>query len=517
MSDISVGSVGATLLIALGTGLSLVLAARSFQHRLVQFAGQPALPRYLTRPKLYVVGLVSYSVLVLAFYVALILYWGPLADTFGPIVDKNTFVGKLVDRGTTGEPNKSLIPWLAAAVVLYLISWESKYNPLLIVREVIFDAVSIPRMAVNVYQSLRNAEFRNLNEVEIAAVLRAPTVTAVCAGDFKVNRNTVEYKWSHICYLLYSALKFADQPSYESVFGDEMMRWDSIRTDYLAVGSQVTAWKTDHPDYTETLGLIATLDDLTLRLYRLLACAAVFGNGNEKQVWDFVQEVTKSSAIPAPKDITPFVLLFTASILLTILIGRELSVAAYHQFIGPANDIPPWDANKMAWWASISILLYIVPITLMFWIRNYFRQRFPFEGRRYWNLYLGFGAMAFGIAILSLPTTAGVGFDLSSPVYWAKVTAGIQWGFLPALMCGYVAFRMDSIVPPAEPARRMIMTALARFTLCGATGLVVLTWASLVTVLPNSDHLSPSQTFVIVASGTLLVGVLGALSRFRAN
>jgi len=509
-------SMGAVLLLLLGIGLSFILAARSFQLRRVQFAGQPALPRYLTRPNLYAVGLVAYSALAGLFYMALILYWGPLSETFGPLFGDDNWVGQLLQKHGNGAPNQDLIPWLAAAVMLYLVQWESKYNPLLIIREFIFDAVSIPQRAVDVYQSLRNADFRTLADQEIAEVLTAPAVTAVGAGDFKLNRNTVEYKWAHISYLFFRALDFAERSSYESLFGDDMLRWESIRTDYATVANRVGDWKSskEPPHYTETLELIGTLEDLTQRLYRLLACVAVFGNGDEQATRSFIRDVTRALPAPAVRDLTPYLLLYIASILVTILVGREVSVALYHGLVGPAPDILQFDAVKMSWWSSVSILLYMLPIALMFLFRYHLKRTFPFDKARYWNLYVGFAALAFAIAVLTLPTissTAAVHFDLGSAAYWTGVQHAVPWGILPGLLCGYVAYQMDTPVPPRETQRQILAAALQRFGLSVAVGVLVLGWAVMFT------GTTPSQGFVIVVTGSLLVGVLGSMSRFRTS
>jgi hypothetical protein len=508
-------SMGAVLLLVLGIVLSFVLAARSFQLRRVQFAGQPALPRYLTRPNLYVVGLVAYSALAGIFYLALILYWGPLSETFGPIFGDDNWIGQLLQKHGSGAPNQDLIPWLAAAVMLYLVRWESKYNPLLIMREFIFDAVSIPQRAVDVYQALRTADFRTLGDTEITEVLAAPTVTAVAAGDFKLNRNTVEYKWAHISYLFFRALDFAERQSYESLFGDDMLRWESIRADYTVESGRVAAWKSavPAPHYTETLELIGTLDDLTQRLYRLLACVAVFGNGDAQATQSFVRDVTRAlPAAVAVKDLTPYLLLFIASILVTILVGREVSVALYHGLIGPADDIVQFDAAKMSWWSSVSILLYMLPVALMFAFRCRFKRRFPFDVSRYWNLYIAFAALAFAIAALTLPTISGLArFDLGSLAYWSGVQREIPWCILPGLLCGYVAYQMDTPVRPRETRREILQAGLARFGVSVTVGVLVLGWAVLFT------GVSASQGFVIVVTGALLVGVLGAMSRFRTS
>jgi hypothetical protein len=148
----------------------------------------------------------------------------------------------------------------------------------------------------------------------------------------------------------------------------------------------------------------------------------------------------------------------------------------------------------------------------MFAVRCRFKQRFPFDVSRYWNLYIAFAVLAFAIAALTLPTISGLArFDLGSAAYWSGVQREIPWCILPGLLCGYVAYQMDTPVRPRETAREILRAGLARFGVSATVGVLVLGWAVLFT------GVTPSQGFVIVVTGALLVGVLGAMSRFRTS
>ena len=136
----------------LGTGAVYFLAYRSFQKRRIQLGDEPTLPEYFVRRSTYWIGIACYCTLMAALYWLLTLLWLPLEPLVTHIV-KCFRSGELVDL-LNGLDGNTIIPLIAAGLFLFFIAWESRFNPLLILRDSIHDAFAIPTKAVEVYNAL---------------------------------------------------------------------------------------------------------------------------------------------------------------------------------------------------------------------------------------------------------------------------------------------------------------------------------------------------------------------------
>jgi hypothetical protein len=86
----------------------------------------------------------------------------------------------------------------------------------------------------------------------------------------------------------------------------------------------------------------------------------------------------------------------------------------------------------------------------------------------------------------------------------------MPWGILPALMCGFVAYQMDSPVDETESKRRMWALALVRLLAWSAIGLVIMLYAT--SNIPANQH---GLRFVLVVTTAFVSGFLGAVARFK--
>jgi len=134
------------------TGIVCFLAYRSFQKRRIQLGAEPTLPQYFIRRNTYWLGVASYCSLMAALFLLLTWRWLPLEPLVTLIV-KNLRSRALVNL-MNGLDGDTIIPLIAVGLFLFLVAWESKFNPLLILRDSIHDAFAIPSKAVEVYNAL---------------------------------------------------------------------------------------------------------------------------------------------------------------------------------------------------------------------------------------------------------------------------------------------------------------------------------------------------------------------------
>jgi hypothetical protein len=86
----------------------------------------------------------------------------------------------------------------------------------------------------------------------------------------------------------------------------------------------------------------------------------------------------------------------------------------------------------------------------------------------------------------------------------------MRWGILPALMCGFVAYRMDTAEDGSETLVKLILAAVFRFLGWGLVAVIVMLYAT--------DDLTIDETnlrFTLVGTAFFVVGLLGATARFK--
>jgi peptidoglycan/LPS O-acetylase OafA/YrhL len=86
----------------------------------------------------------------------------------------------------------------------------------------------------------------------------------------------------------------------------------------------------------------------------------------------------------------------------------------------------------------------------------------------------------------------------------------MRWGILPALLCGYVAYRMDTPVSESEDPSKIITAAVLRFLGWGSVAVIIMLYATDDLTIPE-----PNLRFTLVGTGFFVAGLLGAAARFK--
>ena len=86
----------------------------------------------------------------------------------------------------------------------------------------------------------------------------------------------------------------------------------------------------------------------------------------------------------------------------------------------------------------------------------------------------------------------------------------MRWGILPALVCGFVAYRMDTPVSESEALGKFITAAAMCFLGWGSVAIIIMLYAT--------DDLTiqePNLRFTLVGTAFFVVGLLAASARFK--
>ncbi|MBF6650548.1 hypothetical protein [Methylobacter sp. BlB1] len=492
----------------LGTGAVLFLAYQSFQKRRIQLGAEPTLPQYFIRRSTYWIGTASYCALMTALYWLLTWQWLPLEPLVTLIV-KNLRSGELVNL-LNGLDGNTIIPLIAAGLFLFLLARESKFNPLLILRDSIHDAFATPAKAVEIYNALINSRLSAVDDSLKAQIANRLLVSSFDPGDFEKSSATVEYKWAHNCLLFDQIQDYANQSSFRRLFTEPSLKWGEICISYNAMSEKVAVWKKAEPHYTKTINLIKELDHLTSLLCRLLASLVVFGSASENDMWATVKQLGGKAHEARLKHTYKYVLLFTAATAVGVILGREISVLLHNAFLFPDKPLPHFSYTTLRW-IAYAIPMYVLPIALVFISRSLTFRRQREQADRYYGFYMAMMIMGFivstmvSVLVLELTFYRREHFD-----FLDSFLDHMRWGILPALMCGFVAYRMDTPASESETLSDLITAAALRFLGWGSIAVIIMLYAT--------DDLTIQESnlrFTLVGTAFFVIGLLGAAARFK--
>ena len=491
----------------LGTGASFFLAYRSFQKRRIQLGAEPTLPQYFIRRSTYWIGIASYCTFMAVLYWLLTWQWLPLEPLVILIV-KNLQSGEFVNL-LNGMDGNTIIPLIAAGLFLFFIAWESKFNPLLILRDSIHDAFAIPTKAVEVYNALITSRLSAVDDRLKAQIANRLLVPSIDFGDFEKSRATVEYKWAHNCLLFDQIQNFANQTSFLRFFNEPSLKWGEICISYNAMSEKVAIWKEAEPHYTKTVNLIKELDHLTGLLCRLLASLVVFGSATEKDIWATVKQCGGNVHEARLKHTYKYVLVFAAATAIGVMLGREISVSLHNAFLFPNKPLAHFNYTTLRW-IAYAIPIYVLPIALVFISRPLDFRHQREQSDRYYGFYMVMMMTGFIISTTVSALILEYTYYKDNFNFLESFIQHMRWGILPALMCGFVAYRMDTPVSESEALGKIIMVATLRFLGWGAVAVIIMLYAT-----DDMTNQEPNLRFTLVGTAFFVVGLLGASARFK--
>jgi hypothetical protein len=335
-------------------------------------------------------------------------------------------------------------------------------------------------------------------------------VSSIDPGDFEKSSATVEYKWAHNCLLFDQIQNYANQSSFRRFFNEPSLKWGEICISYNAMSEKVAVWKEAEPHYTKTIKLIKELDHLTGLLCRLLASLVVFGSASENDIWATVKQLGGNAHEARLKHTYKYILQFAAATAIGVMLGREISVSLHNAFLFPDKPLAHFSYTTLRWIAYV-ILMYVLPIALVFISRTLVFRRQREQSDRSYGFYMTMMIMGFIVST----TVSALILELTfyRRDYFSFLESFIQhmrWGILPALVCGFVAYRMDTPVSESEDPSKIMMAAVLRFLGWGSVAVIIMLYAT--------DDLTieePNLRFTLVGTAFFVVGLLGATARFK--
>jgi hypothetical protein len=290
-----------------------------FNRPFVTAEDGPLPPRYMTLPGQYRLGVIAYVSMCLLTYGLIVSYYGDIL----PFVVLPELVVKLT-------PDRSLSnPIVVGAVLVMLLNYEADWNPLSLLRRIVWGWISIPTLANRITAAASDALM--VPEEERRAVASDPG-NHVDIGDFDKERRSVDRIWAELCYVRLWLTRNLEQGSHLTFFNEPIFAWRTLESDFFVMREKIAplriaplrqALKEESSFDRDAFQEIAhRIETLRRKYCRLGACFILFKNANKEAA---IREADQFGArIPIIENRISwlrYVNLFVVAVLISISVG----------------------------------------------------------------------------------------------------------------------------------------------------------------------------------------------------
>jgi hypothetical protein len=190
--------IGHIAITVLGCLVAIHLAFEAFA-RPVQIANAPTFPKYMTSPLQYRLGSWIFVLFACSFFLLLVYEHRQVATAVSLFENDLPQFGKSALKAIQDEtPSYLLIIVTMGGLYLYLLTKESQWNVLFMMRDTIHCWISIPGLARDIVERVQSS--LRVPEEAVARVVSA-NGGSVRVPDFGKDRLTLDRQWAETCYM----------------------------------------------------------------------------------------------------------------------------------------------------------------------------------------------------------------------------------------------------------------------------------------------------------------------------
>ena len=438
-------------LLILGMAFTGYWAYQAFDTPPIKLGDGPALPRYMTQPNQYRLGVIAYVGVCLLVY-ALIAYFHkellPLVRALSPELHET--IDKSMTDGSLAYP---LVVIFSAAIFVTLLKVEKDWNPLFVLRRVVHGWVSIPQFANAVMVMARD---ELLVPVEArAAVAGDPDTPYVTVGDFDKDRRSLDRHWAELCYIRLWLEHDRAQGSHYTFFNEPSFAWEQLQSDYESARNLIVPLKRGDVTDTNIFADVAGKIEALRRQYcRLAACFLVFKNQTQKNVLRDAKQfgVTITPDLPRANPLR-YTAIFFVAIMIAIYLGVSVSAMTWDLLNGNLHAALSQDPDLITWWIGYALAIYGMPILAVLLLRYLGWTIDPGQPNSYLISYATVFLVGLGVSV----TCLAIAIKLAGPVPAATlsfldlVLTRLKWSISPAIVSVYIAYHVDRQIDPLLP------------------------------------------------------------------
>jgi hypothetical protein len=397
---------------------------------------------------------------------------------------------------------------------------EIEWNPLLLLRRLVWGLVSIPEFANAIMLKARDAlvvpiQFRD-------GVARHADAPYIHVDDFDKDRNSLDRNWAELCYIRLSLAENRAAGLHYSFFNEKSFAWDELDADYAAACDHVARVKQPlgPGDLRDVAEVTKQVKLLRSKYCKLEACFLSFKNETK----DKVVKEARSFGIPMDDRIhrsNPFryLLVFVVGIIIAISVGVTASATLWDLLHGNNSNAANQDSDLITRWIGYSLANYGAPIVVVLamsylgWTVNHNQPAsYPVFYARIFIVALCVSALSLTLAVKFVSSST-----LAAKPFFELLLTEFKWSLSPALVTLYIAYHVDRQIDPLLPDIDSWESGRLRqrIIMCVVFAMVV-AWLSLqpaLTLTPTSPTTWPVEKLRAVIIGTTFtVGLVMALA-----
>lgn len=438
------------LLLTLGAFFVVFSAYQAFDTPPIKLGDGPTLPRYMTQPSQYRLGVIAFVGTCLLVY-ALIFYFHrellPIVGAINP--ELRQVIEKSMNDGSISYP---LVVIFSAAIFVSLLKVEKDWNPIFLLRRVVHGWVSIPQIANAIMIMMRDELI--VPEGVRADVAHDPQTPFVTVGDFDKDRRSLDRHWAELCYMRRWLERYRAQGSHFTFFNEPSFAWEQLQSQFDQTRDLVAPLKRGDVTDTEIFADVAgKVDSLRYQYCRLAACFLVFKNETQKDAFRDANQFGVTIALDPPRaNPLRYTVIFVVAIMMAIYFGVLLSALSWdllHR--GPVNLNP----NIATKWMFYALANYGMPIMAVLLLRYLGWRSDQSQPSSYLVSYatIFLVAICVATACLTIAQTiiALVGGQAATQDFGQRLYENVKWAFSPSIVCIYVIYHVDRQIDPLLP------------------------------------------------------------------
>jgi hypothetical protein len=498
------------VLLILGMAFAGYWAYEAFDTPPIKLGDGPTLPRYMTQPSQYRLGVIAFVGTCLLVY-ALIAYFHqdllPIVGAVDPGL-QHTIENSMKD-GSLPYP---LVVIFSAAIFVSLLKIDKDWNPIFVLRGVVHGWVSIPQIANALMVMMRDQLLVPVDaRANIAGDSDTPYVTV---GDFDKDKRSLDRHWAELCYIRLWLERHRAQGWHFTFFNEPSFAWEQLQADYDNARDRIAPLK--RGDVTDTnifADVAGKVDSLRRQYCRLAACFLVFKNETQKDALRDAKQFGVTITTDAPRaNPLRYLVIFFAAIIVAIYLGVSLSAMTWdllhHDPIGGDPDI----ATK---WMYYALANYGMPIMAVLLLRYLGWRSDPGQPNSYVMSYATIFLVALCVAAVCLAVAQVAAGRVAMEGFGQQVYENVKWGISPAFVCIYIAYHVDRQIDPLLPdiGSYEHWRLPQRLMSCVFFGMLVTGFSALPTLSISVSHSSwpVGKLQIVIIGTTFTIGLIMAL------
>jgi hypothetical protein len=506
------------VLLILGVALAGYWAYRAFDTPPIKLGDGPTLPRYMTQPGQYRLGVIAYVAVCLLVYILIAYFHRELLPLVGAVAtpEWQKMIENSMKDGSLPYP---LVVIFSAAIFLSLLKVEKDWNPLFALRRVVHGWVSIPQLADALMVMARD-------ELLVPAEARAnvagdPDTPYVAVGDFDKDRRSLDRQWAELCYIRLWLARNRAQGSHLTFFNEPSFAWDQLQRDYENARDRIAPLKRGDVTNANIFADVAgKVESLRRQYCRLAACFIVFKNETKKNALRDAKQfgVTITPDVPRANPLR-YIVIFVVAIMIAIYLGVSLSAMTWDVLRGNSEAALSQNADLVTRWIYYAIASYGMPILVVLLLRYLGWTNDPGLPNSYLISYatiflvaLCVSAICLAIAIKLAGSSQAAARPIGEPVF-----TSVKWSVSPAVVSVYVAYHVDRQIDPLLPDIGSYgghWRLPQRLISCVFFGLIVVGFSALPSLSISASSTSAwpvDKLRTVVIGTTFIVGLIMAL------